>query len=106
MVIKVENEEHLEQLLTNAGTKLVVIDFYASWCGPCKIISPKVDEMSEQMGDEVVFLKVDVDACEKIAENYEIISMPTFHFVKGKKKLENFSGANIDKLKQMVAKWK
>ena len=57
--------------LTNAGGKLVVIDFFATWCGPCKMIAPHLEEMDKTM-DDVVFLKVDVDECEDISEEYKV----------------------------------
>ena len=67
----------LKQELKDAGDKLVVIDFYATWCGPCKVIAPKVEEMSSSMSN-VVFLKVDVDENEDAAGEYNISAMPTF----------------------------
>merc|ERR1712002_733163 len=88
--------------VTNAGAKLVVIDFHAVWCGPCKMIAPHLEEMSKTMND-VVFLKVDVDDCEDIAAKYNITAMPTFIFLKNKEKVADLTGANVDKLKEMVA---
>ena len=57
--------------LEAAGGKLVVVDFHATWCGPCKMIAPHLEEMDKTM-DDVVFLKVDVDECEDIAEEYKV----------------------------------
>merc|ERR1712228_329689 len=92
----------LDAQLTNAGAKLVVIDFHAVLCGPCKMIAPHLEEMSKTMND-VVFLKVDVDDCEDIAAKYNITAMPTFIFLKNKEKAADLTGANLDKLKEMVA---
>lgn len=105
MVLQIQDADDLKQKLESAGDKLVVIDFFATWCGPCKMIAPKVDELSKEMTD-VVFLKVDVDECESIAGEYEITSMPTFIFIKNGKVLETFSGANYDKLKSTIQKHK
>ena len=91
--------------LENAGSKLVVVDFYADWCGPCKMISPKVVEMAKEFGT-VVFLKVDVDSNEETAEKYEIRAMPTFLFIKNKEKIDSFAGANETKLREMIEKFK
>ncbi|KAF6201649.1 hypothetical protein GE061_004042 [Apolygus lucorum] len=99
--ILVCRRDDLEAKLTEAGTNLVVIDFYATWCGPCKMIAPKLEELAKAH-PEIVFLKVDVDECEDVAAAYEISVMPTFVFIKEKKKLVSFSGSNFDKLKEVI----
>ena len=89
-----------------AGTKLVVIDFFATWCGPCKTIAPKLEEFASKYADKVVIMKVDVDECEDIALEYNISSMPTFIFIKESKRLdESFSGANADKLEKYIIQY-
>ncbi|KAK7588164.1 hypothetical protein V9T40_005409 [Parthenolecanium corni] len=104
VIISVYYDDFKAQL-TAAAEKLVVVDFFAAWCGPCKFISPKVEELSNECTD-VVFLKVDVDECEDIAETYKISSMPTFIFLKNCVLIDSFSGANDGKLKDMVMKHK
>jgi thioredoxin 1 len=104
-VIHIQNSDDLKTKLKEAGNSLVVIDFFAVWCGPCKIIGPRIEELSKELKD-VIFLKVDVDECEDIAAEYEISSMPTFIFIKEGNVLETFSGANYDKLKNTVQKHK
>ncbi|KAG7203371.1 hypothetical protein KM043_013445 [Ampulex compressa] len=105
MVVEIKDPEDLKDRLGKAATNLVVIDFFATWCGPCKMIAPKLETLSEEMKD-VVFLKVDVDECEDIATEYDITSMPTFVFIKEGKVLETFSGANFNKLKETIEKYK
>ena len=80
----------------------VLIDYWAEWCGPCKMIAPMIQEMSESM-DNVVFLKVDVDENEESAAEYNISAMPTFVFIKKGAKIADMMGANAEKLKAMVA---
>jgi len=89
--------------LSAAGSKLVVVDFHATWCGPCKMIAPIIVEMAGKM-DNVVFLKVDVDEAEDVAGEYNISAMPTFVFLKDGKKIDDLMGANADKLKELVNK--
>ena len=61
--------------------KLVVIDFTATWCGPCKMISPKFQEL-ETKYPNCIFRKVDVDESQEISEQCSISAMPTFHLYK------------------------
>ena len=78
-----------EEDLKAAGDKLVVVDFYATWCGPCRMIAPKLEEMAKQ-NSNVVFLKVDVDEAEDVSEKYSISAMPTFLFFKNGEKVSVF----------------
>ncbi|XP_055345315.1 thioredoxin-2-like [Paramacrobiotus metropolitanus] len=98
----VTEKPKLDQILKEAGNKLVVLDFHATWCGPCRNIAPKFEEFANKY--DAVFLKVDVDEAEEIASTYEITSMPTFVFVKNGKKVDSFSGADVNKLEQTIKK--
>merc|ERR1712107_48945 len=102
MVYLVADSDDFKAKLTGAGGKLVVVDFFATWCGPCKMIAPHLEEMDKTM-DDVVFLKVDVDDCEDIAAEYNITAMPTFIFIKSKAKVADLTGANVERLKEIVA---
>ncbi|XP_064476940.1 thioredoxin-2-like [Ornithodoros turicata] len=107
MVIHVvESKEDFEKQLEEAGGKLVVVDFFATWCGPCKMIEPFLKNQSELHKDTVIFLKVDVDENEEISSEYAIQCMPTFLFIKNKAKVDEISGANQEKIKEMLEKHK
>ena len=80
----------------------MVVDFYATWCGPCKVIAPKVVEYSKEFPD-VDFIKVDVDDLSDVAAEHSIRAMPTFLLFKGGKKVAEVVGANAAKLKAAVA---
>merc|ERR1712018_333065 len=101
MVKAIGSMAELTQQLEEAGDKLVVIDFHAVWCGPCKMIAPRLEEMSNTKPN-VVFLKVDVDEAEDVAAEYNISAMPTFIFMKNKNRVGELMGANADKLKELV----
>ncbi|XP_027034119.1 thioredoxin [Tachysurus fulvidraco] len=105
MVIVIGNKRDFDAALKNAGDKLVVVDFTATWCGPCQMIGPIFKAMSESPENkDVVFLKVDVDEAQDVSSSCGIRCMPTFQFYKRGEKLEEFSGANKDTLEKTIAK--
>ena len=59
-------------------SKTVLVDFYADWCGPCKMMSPLVEKLAEELGDTVKVCKINVDEAQNIAANYNVMSIPTF----------------------------
>ena len=73
--------------------KLLVVDFFATWCGPCKKLSPTLDEVSQEFGDRVNIVKVDVDESEDLAMTYGIRSVPTVLFFKNGQQVDKFVGA-------------
>ncbi|GMH64189.1 hypothetical protein TL16_g03907 [Triparma laevis f. inornata] len=98
-----------------AGDKLVVVDFTASWCGPCQMIAPIFAQLAETYGDvvfvkvdlaetygDVVFVKVDVDANEETAAACEISAMPTFQYYKGGAKVDELVGASKEGLEGKI----
>jgi len=103
MVHQCSDLAELKQQLNDAGDKLVVIDFFATWCGPCKMIAPQIEEMAKT-NENVVFLKVDVDEAEDAAQEFNVSAMPTFIFMKSNAKVAELMGANADKLKELVEK--
>lgn len=60
MAIHIKDMDDLKSKMAEAGDKLVVIDFMATWCGPCKMIGPKLEEMAAEMSEEIVVLKVNI----------------------------------------------
>ncbi|SPP89275.1 thioredoxin-2 [Drosophila guanche] len=105
MVHLVQSKEDLDQRVLEAGDKLIVIDFFANWCGPCKIISPKLEELAQQYADSAVVLKVNVDDNEDITIKYNVTSMPTFVFMKNGAVVDIFAGSNSDKLAKSMEKY-
>lgn len=90
------------QALINSS-KPVAIDFYATWCGPCRMISPRFEALSEKF-PSITFVKVDVDQAGEIAQNMQISAMPTFVFFKDGKKVTTVVGADPTQLEAALAR--
>lgn len=71
----------------------VVVDFFATWCGPCKAMSPIFDELSQEYKEKVKFVKIDVDQNQDLASQYNIFSIPTFLIFKDGKVVNQLTGA-------------
>lgn len=69
--------ENFEEEVVKARVP-VLVDFWASWCGPCKMMSPVVDQIAEDMGESAKVCKVNVDEQQQLAEKYGVMSIPTF----------------------------
>ena len=105
MVKSCNSLAELKQEILAAGDKLVVIDFFAEWCLPCRMMSPEIERLAVAE-TEVVFLKVDIAVNEEAAERFYINALPTFILIKGGAMVDEVLGANLDKLKQTVNKQK
>jgi len=104
-VPQLKTKEEFDKCLGDGGDKLVVVDFTATWCGPCQRIAPVFVKLAEEMPD-VVFVKVDVDENDETAGACGIQSMPTFQFYKSGSKVHEFSGASEEKIREAIAKFK
>ncbi|KAK7280701.1 hypothetical protein RJT34_25768 [Clitoria ternatea] len=94
-------KEHLQR--GNDTKKLIVVDFTASWCGPCRFIAPLLAEIAKNT-PEVIFLKVDVDELKTVAEEWSIEAMPTFLFLKEGNLVDKVVGAQKEELELTLAK--
>lgn len=88
------DEMNFEEEVKNAN-QTVLIDFFASWCGPCKMLSPIIEQLSDEIKD-VKFVKVDVDVSPELARKYEIMSIPTLVVIKDGKEQKRSVGL-VDK---------
>ena len=75
------NKDNFEKEVMEAEVP-VLIDFWANWCGPCRMMSPVIDKIAEEMGDKVKVCKVNVDENHELAEKYEIMTIPAFIVIK------------------------
>ncbi|BBH00344.1 thioredoxin 2 [Prunus dulcis] len=86
------------------SSQLLVIDFSASWCGPCRLIEPAVHYMSTQFTD-VDFAKIDVDELSEVAQEFGVQAMPTFVLLKKGKEVDRVIGARKDELEKKIQKY-
>ncbi|GMH19305.1 hypothetical protein Nepgr_021146 [Nepenthes gracilis] len=85
------------------SNQLMVIDFAASWCGPCKLMEPAIQSMASKFSD-VEFAKIDVDELPDVAREFEVQAMPTFVLVKRGKEVDRVLGARKDELETKIVK--
>ncbi len=78
---KVINDSNIAEIL--ASKEPVLIDFWATWCGPCRVLAPTVDEIAEEFEGRAVVAKCNVDDCENISMKYGIRNIPTLLYFKG-----------------------
>lgn len=105
MVYEIQNETEFKTAINT--TKLVAFDFFADWCGPCKMIAPFFESLSVN-NPTVDFYKInaDNDALENVCQDYKIQSLPSFLFFKDNKYIGRIEGANRDRLEKIVLEFK
>ncbi|XP_070504146.1 thioredoxin-like protein 1 [Chironomus tepperi] len=100
-VREITDESHFQAELQNASIKLVVVDFTAAWCGPCKAIAPFFASLPAKY-PKAIFLKVDVDKCSETAVMQGVSAMPTFVFYRNKSKIDRIQGADVNALEAKI----
>ena len=90
MIIHVKSYDEFKNLIASSDC---FVDFFATWCGPCKMLTPVIEEMDEKGAfGEVKILKIDVDKCSDIARDYRIQAVPTLMFFKNGKLVNTTMG--------------
>lgn len=97
------NENNFDNTVANG---LVLVDFWATWCGPCKMLAPTIDAIATEYKDRVVVGKVDVDENEAIARRFGIMSIPTLFLFKDGEVVEKLVGYRLKiELEQLLNKY-
>ena len=93
--------EKLDEIID--GSQLTLVDFFATWCGPCKMMHPVLEQLKEEMGDSLRIIKIDIDKNEALMEQYRIQSVPTLMLFRKGDALWRQSGAmSLSDLKKVV----
>lgn len=86
--------------------QLILVDFYATWCGPCKTMHPILEQLKENLGESIRIIKIDVDKNEAISMQYRIQSVPTFMLFKSGEVLWRQSGTiRLNDLKSLISQY-
>ena len=89
MTLRIVSSKDFKELINS--NELIVVDFYADWCGPCRMLSPNIDKLSEEYKN-IKFAKVNVDDCSELAQELGITSIPAVFFFKDAKVINSFVG--------------
>lgn len=104
MSVKKLTEGEFEEIIN--GKKPVLVDFYADWCGPCKMQSPIIDEVAAELSDKIVVAKMNTDDCFKVCLKFNISSIPTLIlFKEGELKERSVGLTEKKEISDMVIKY-
>ncbi len=84
--------------------KPVLVDFYADWCGPCRMMAPVVEKLAEEMAGEAVIGKLNVDDCEEIAMKYGVMNIPTIILFKNGQEINRVIGAQTKEVLEKLVR--
>ena len=89
-----------------AGDTQVLVDFFAEWCGPCKMMKPVLEELKKKMGNKIIILKIDIDKNISLSSEYRIQSVPTLVLWKQGEIIWRQSGAlSLNELEQILSSY-
>ena len=106
-IIKIHSAEELYNLSKNYPDKIIVIDFWAVWCGPCTAFAPIFEKLQQEYHQDFIFVKINVDENSIIARQFAISGIPTTLFLRGNKVINKVVGAmNYNNMKVVLEKLK
>ena len=102
-VRQLEDRDDWAAVQAEAGDKLLVVDFTATWCGPCQRIAPAFAAIADEYAGSAIFVKIDVDVLGELAAELGVTSMPTFLFFRSGHVIDTMRGADEAGLRALVA---
>jgi len=81
-----------ENFINEIATGLILVDFYADWCGPCRMLTPKLEKVATQVQGKATIAKLDIDKAQKIASSFQVTSIPTLILFKNGKEVGRLIG--------------
>ena len=98
----ITNKNNFEETILKSKTP-VLVDFYADWCTPCKMMSPIIEEVSNEFKGKIIVLKINIDECPDIAQKYSVMSIPTIILFKNGEATKTSVGVTSkEKLVEMI----
>lgn len=101
---RIQSDAEYAVLLAESHKLPVLIKFTAEFCGPCKLIDPTFKELSSEFRGMIVFAELDIEQLDELALRLGVPSIPAFHVVKDGSKIDQMTGANVEKLRSLVKK--
>ena len=101
-----EGIKHLddENFASEVASGVTLVDFYADWCGPCRMMTPVIEEIANEMSGKLKVAKLDIDSAQKTTATYQVTSIPTLILFKGGKELKRIVGLKDgDTLKKLIS---
>lgn len=92
LIYKINSTKEFQDLMNQVGENLVIIDLYADWCGPCKILSPVLEQLAQEYKNKVIFYKLNVDELPDIAASFRVTGIPHVVFLKENKLVYYLTG--------------
>ncbi|MFX0175155.1 MAG: thioredoxin [Candidatus Hodarchaeota archaeon] len=106
-IVKVNSEEEYNKLIKDYHDRVIIIDFWAIWCGPCLAFAPVFERLQQENSQDFIFVKVNVDENPSIAQKYRITGIPTTLFIKNEKVIHKIVGSvNYEYMQRIFQKLK
>lgn len=102
MIIDVNDSEFEEKVINQSKTIPVLVDFWATWCGPCMMLKPVLEKIAQDLGESIILAKVNVEKNQENAMKYSVMSIPAVKLFKKGQIVDEFTGAQPE---EMIREW-